>query len=203
MTGDLSDSGFSRADDALIGRCVRAFGSLEHTLGSLLRCLYLLKPEAHGCECDNAAWKKVRLQWRSLASMATSLSEEITSNADCSLDTKAIYEKLIRVLKDIATLRNSMAHGHWRIEADDGFSIEYWDVGALKELDFASATQRKDPGCAIQNYQFSRDALIGGIDYVLRVSGEIAALEKAIRDTALDTGVTLAADVGTNPKGRA
>lgn len=191
MASNLPGSEFTRADDARIGRCIRAFGRLEYVLGSLLRCLYLLDQEGKGYNISRSEWGELRKRWQSIGLMAKGFGEEIASSADCSPHTRAVYDKLIKVLEETGRTRNAMVHGHWYVGSGENLRIEYWKTGALRNLDSIPAEQRKDPGNAIREICFDKDFLSAVTEYALQLADEMEALEMTVRKEAEKVGMTL------------
>lgn len=191
MAGDPPESEFTRADDALIGRCVRAFGHLEYALGSLLRCLYLLTPEQEDHESNKKKWPKIRDRWRSIERMAAAFGDEVASNADSDPHARAVYDKFVEVLKSTTKLRNAMVHGHWRAGVEDELIVEYWKATALKELGKAPSCHSIDPGDAIRKVCFEKALLAATAEYALLLADEMAEFEKTVRGEAAEINVIL------------
>ena len=163
---------FTRADDALIGQCVRAFGQLEYELANLTRTLYLLKAPGKGDEEDKALSELCQ----SLGRMAGFLEKQFRNELNDTPEHQRLSLELAAILKQTSVLRNAMCHGVWCKAGADTLLCRFWPKAALAKAR-TSTTEEARP----DEYFIDRSEFRELIAYIFRVAKEM----RDTRDTVL------------------
>ena len=124
------------AQDALLGRCVRAFGYLEYSLGSLI--IELHKADGPAAVASGEVGKPPQLEqlllkaFKSRNSYLASELDRLLMNHD---DLRDLMAKFWQNTSDLVDLRNHFCHGVWTSVNENAVEVYFWPRDSLRRQD--------------------------------------------------------------------
>ncbi|AGT09517.1 hypothetical protein [Paracoccus aminophilus] len=171
-------SEFSRSDDALIGKLVRAFGLLESAVSELILTICKVAPsflDAKGISSSDALLGK--LLKSGIGGMCGFIKDYVESAYSNHPRLRMLSTDLVEFVSSTKTLRNIICHGSWQILGHDHLTCRFWSDAAR---DHASNCDRAD--AQPWEYTYARSDLHTYSTEIVTISRRILELNGILLD---------------------